>query len=483
MKKILFILLVLLVKAYPITISDNFNRVDAALRSGNYVDGVNYAVVHSNAVASNNTGNVSYSLWKNNIFGENQFMQVTVDTLMVLSDNYCKTVICADSMVQNSGYHTLIRYYGLQIYARWSNVKIGEYLNTLKRNDVIRTYTYGDSVYASINHAIVFRALNDSLRGIKIGIGGRVGSTQDYSRVDNLYAGDFDGVLDYDTNTSTPFNVAVPPIIDSIVGVYGIIDTIKTVDTITVYGDDFKSSGANVFIGVSELNVVEQTDSTILVYLAIVDTGNLQLYVTDSAGNTVSKNVFVQRSYIPITITTQPRDTAIVNSGLVNFSVAATVPETIHYQWVFNGSNFGTDANSISATVDTSHDSSLIYCKVWSVGGDTVVSDTALLRVWTAMVIDSVGIYRGVLFKGFFPYTIDSVKIDGMDGSNLIQTGDSIFEFTPPFALMWQRSAFVVTFYSNGIEQSIDLYFDKNRKSTGNNKTNIGIFSGFRRRW
>lgn len=167
----------------------------------------------------------------------------------------------------------------------------------------------------------------------------------------------------------------------------------------------------------------------------------------------------------PITITTQPRDTSIVNRGLVNFSVTATHPDSIHYQWIFNDSVYGGDTNYITATVDTSHDSSLVYCKVWSVGGDTVVSDTALLRVWKSIIIDSVGIYRGVLLKGFFPYTIDSVKIDDMDGTDLIQTGDSVFEFTPPFALMWQRDAFVVTIYSNGIPHSIDLYYRKTGRS------------------
>ena len=73
------------------------------------------------------------------------------------------------------------------------------------------------------------------------------------------------------------------------------------------------------------------------------------------------------------TITTQPGNTRAASGGTATFTVAATTSGgTLHYQWVLNGSNVGTDSSSYTtATLGLGDNGSQLYVLVTDNNGTT----------------------------------------------------------------------------------------------------------------
>ncbi len=108
---------------------------------------------------------------------------------------------------------------------------------------------------------------------------------------------------------------------------------------------------------------------------AVTDTGSYAVIVTDSLGNTAATNtsnagrLTVNTASAPA-ITTQPHDTTVTSGSPASFSIAATTPGKLTYQWKKNGSAI---SNATSAT--------------YSIAA-TAVTDTGS---YTVIVTDSLG--------------------------------------------------------------------------------------------
>ncbi len=112
--------------------------------------------------------------------------------------------------------------------------------------------------------------------------------------------------------------------------------------------------------------------------------GSYSVAASNPYGTTVSSTA-VLTVYLPPTITNQPQSLAVTKGQDVSFSVGATGVSPITYQWYFNGSSLGGDAQSSTYSINSVNSGKAgNFTVVVANPGGSVTSSVATLTVYIA---------------------------------------------------------------------------------------------------
>lgn len=151
----------------------------------------------------------------------------------------------------------------------------------------------------------------------------------------------------------------------------------------------------------------------------LVDNGGVvQVRVSNSGGSTLSSAVLGVASPPPpppppttpdITISTAPQNLLVLVGAAATFSVSASSPNTLSYQWTFNGSNVGTNSATYSRTnCQLADDGGIVQVTITDITGS--VSANATLSVVSPPP----------------PPTTPDIIISAAPQSQLVHVGDTV---------------------------------------------------------
>jgi hypothetical protein len=127
--------------------------------------------------------------------------------------------------------------------------------------------------------------------------------------------------------------------------------------------------------------------------------------ITVNGTPTDLSTIFRRRGFVSITITSQPSNQIVVNNAQAQFSVTATGSGVITYQWRKNGAdiNGATSSTYTIANATLTNDGS--YDCVISSGGQSVTSNSALLKIKPYIVSHPSALYVN---DGVGPYALQT---------------------------------------------------------------------------
>ncbi len=113
------------------------------------------------------------------------------------------------------------------------------------------------------------------------------------------------------------------------------------------------------------------------------DGGVYGVIVSSAYGAVASSNVLLTVVPVPPAITTQPTNQAVYAGGAVTFTVAATGPGPLYYQWQFgvNGTNIVGATNATLNLINVQPTNGGVYAVNVSNASGATVSSNALLTV------------------------------------------------------------------------------------------------------
>jgi len=269
----------------------------------------------------------------NDTFGVNQFTQITIDTVYASTTNNFQIYIHSDS-VSTNGYRLKVYYNKIQLY-RGDTMLTEATSLTVNIGDSVKLFSYGDTIYGQLNNNTIVKSYDTTIRGKKIGIGIYWADDPAF-RGDNFVGGDYEPS---DTDT-TIVDFCASPVTDSLSS-----DTGSVGDTITMYGDEYKSTGGSLLLGSDTQTITYHVDDTIK-FVVSGSVGTKNLIFTDSCGNSDTSQ---------FTIVTQTVSAPTI-SGVSPSSGRVTA------QFTISGTNFPADSvklNSVKVTINTNSSTSI----------------------------------------------------------------------------------------------------------------------------
>ena len=249
----------------------------------------------------------------------------------------------------------------------------------------------------------------------------------------DLNAGDFNQVNDLftlkiATSNSTPPIIAYPPNDQTVFVGENVTFAVTAWGTLPL-SYQWNFNGTNIS-GATNISLT-------LTNVQLSQAGNYAVLVTNSIGSTLSSNAVLTVLAVPPAIDSQPANQSAAMHGTAIFSVTATGPLPLSYQWSFNGTNIAGATNTLLILTNIQLTQVGNYAVLVTNAFGSVLSSNAMLTVYSTTyglvswwpgegnANDIAGTNNGTLMNGVGFVAGEVGQAFSFDGTSYVSIPDS----------------------------------------------------------